>query len=130
MLSGSMVQDRLSDLQIPALPKRRQSAIQPPRLAPVAQLDRALPSEGKGHTFESCRARHFRSPEKKRVSASEASLRDDQNPCLSQLAQGYACGHDPQTRKPSAGAGEARRQPSCLQKLPNEGRSFRKGEST
>ena len=26
-------------------------------LAPVAQLDRALPSEGKGHTFESCRAR-------------------------------------------------------------------------
>lgn len=29
-----------------------------PRLAPVAQLDRALPSEGKGHTFESCRVRH------------------------------------------------------------------------
>jgi hypothetical protein len=28
--------------------------------APVAQLDRALPSEGKGHTFESCRVRHFR----------------------------------------------------------------------
>src|ERR1700720_3168118 len=27
--------------------------------APVAQLDRALPSEGKGHTFESCRVRHF-----------------------------------------------------------------------
>jgi hypothetical protein len=26
--------------------------------APVAQLDRALPSEGKGHTFESCRVRH------------------------------------------------------------------------
>jgi hypothetical protein len=26
--------------------------------APVAQLDRALPSEGKGHKFESCRARH------------------------------------------------------------------------
>jgi hypothetical protein len=25
--------------------------------APVAQLDRALPSEGKGHTFESCRVR-------------------------------------------------------------------------
>jgi hypothetical protein len=25
--------------------------------APVAQLDRALPSEGKGHKFESCRAR-------------------------------------------------------------------------
>ena len=28
------------------------------RHAPVAQLDRALPSEGKGHTFESCRVRH------------------------------------------------------------------------
>ena len=27
--------------------------------APVAQLDRALPSEGKGHTFESCRVRHY-----------------------------------------------------------------------
>ena len=26
--------------------------------APVAQLDRALPSEGRGHRFESCRARH------------------------------------------------------------------------
>ena len=26
--------------------------------APVAQLDRVLPSEGRGHTFESCRARH------------------------------------------------------------------------
>src|SRR5258707_15360941 len=29
------------------------------RNAPVAQLDRALPSEGKGHTFESCRVRQF-----------------------------------------------------------------------
>ena len=27
--------------------------------APVAQLDRALPSEGKGHTFESCRVRQL-----------------------------------------------------------------------
>src|SRR6266478_5876788 len=27
--------------------------------APVAQLDRAPPSEGGGHTFESCRVRHF-----------------------------------------------------------------------
>ena len=26
--------------------------------APVAQLDRALPSEGRGRTFESCRVRH------------------------------------------------------------------------
>lgn len=31
----------------------------PPAQAPVAQLDRALPSEGKGHTFESCRVRHL-----------------------------------------------------------------------
>jgi hypothetical protein len=29
------------------------------RNAPVAQLDRALPSEGKGHTFESCRVRQL-----------------------------------------------------------------------
>lgn len=28
--------------------------------APVAQLDRAPPSEGGGRTFESCRVRHFR----------------------------------------------------------------------
>src|SRR6516225_1642150 len=28
--------------------------------APVAQLDRALPSEGRGHKFESCRARQQR----------------------------------------------------------------------
>ena len=27
--------------------------------APVAQPDRALPSEGRGHRFESCRVRHF-----------------------------------------------------------------------
>ena len=30
-----------------------------PVKAPVAQLDRALPSEGKGRTFESCRVRQF-----------------------------------------------------------------------
>jgi hypothetical protein len=30
-----------------------------PQLAPVAQLDRALPSGGRGHRFESCRARHL-----------------------------------------------------------------------
>src|SRR5262245_25456001 len=28
--------------------------------APVAQLDRVLVSEAKGHRFDSCRARHFR----------------------------------------------------------------------
>src|SRR5690606_38841262 len=27
--------------------------------APVAQLDRVLPSEGRGHRFESCRVRQF-----------------------------------------------------------------------
>ena len=31
------------------------------RFAPVAQLDRVLVSEAKGHRFESCRARHFSS---------------------------------------------------------------------
>jgi hypothetical protein len=39
--------------------KRRRPAIRAGD-APVAQLDRALPSEGRGHRFESCRARHFR----------------------------------------------------------------------
>ncbi len=34
------------------------------RAAPVAQLDRALPSEGRGHRFESCRVRQ--SPRRKR----------------------------------------------------------------
>src|SRR5436305_3609345 len=41
------------------LPPPSQSATSAPN-APVAQLDRALPSEGKGHTFESCRVRHSR----------------------------------------------------------------------
>jgi hypothetical protein len=41
------------------LPRKAQSAKSIPN-APVAQLDRALPSEGKGHTFESCRVRHGR----------------------------------------------------------------------
>jgi hypothetical protein len=29
------------------------------KTAPVAQLDRALPSEGKGHRFDSCRVRQY-----------------------------------------------------------------------
>ncbi len=29
------------------------------REASVAQLDRVLPSEGRGHRFESCRVHHF-----------------------------------------------------------------------
>ena len=28
-------------------------------MAPIAQLDRALPSEGRGHKFESCWVHHF-----------------------------------------------------------------------
>ena len=32
--------------------------------APVAQLDRVLVSETKGHRFESCRARQFKKPPK------------------------------------------------------------------
>jgi hypothetical protein len=39
------------------LPRVRRSGIES-RQAPVAQLDRALPSEGKGRVFESRRARH------------------------------------------------------------------------
>src|SRR4051812_2974194 len=34
------------------------------RSAPVAQLDRALPSEGRGQRFESSRVRHFRADAK------------------------------------------------------------------
>ena len=40
-----------------ALPLAEDSSIQAPR-RPVAQLDRALPSEGKGRTFESYRVHH------------------------------------------------------------------------
>ena len=47
-------------------PRRRVSPIANPAAlayteppAPVAQLDRALPSEGRGHRFESCRVRQF-----------------------------------------------------------------------
>jgi hypothetical protein len=40
------------------LPRVDRSGIKS-REAPVAQLDRALPSEGKGQRFESPRARHF-----------------------------------------------------------------------
>ena len=40
------------------LPLRAVSSIEDGQ-APVAQLDRALPSEGKGRTFESSRARHI-----------------------------------------------------------------------
>src|SRR5258708_25891242 len=40
------------------LPRVRLSGIES-REAPVAQLDRALPSERRGHRFESFRARHF-----------------------------------------------------------------------
>ena len=62
--------------QKPSLPKQPGSVIHLPRIAPVAQLDRALPSEGKGHTFESCRARqnshfHYLNAEKRRRSPPE-----------------------------------------------------------
>ena len=51
---------RLSRFGAP-FPIRRKSSNQRRRVAapaPVAQLDRALPSEGRGHRFESCRVRH------------------------------------------------------------------------
>jgi hypothetical protein len=40
-------------------PKETLQSVPNNRKAPVAQLDRVLPSEGRGHRFESCRARHF-----------------------------------------------------------------------
>jgi hypothetical protein len=47
--------------------------------APVAQLDRALPSEGRGHRFESCRVRQ--PPKSSRIGTASAlkrsSRRDD-----------------------------------------------------
>jgi integrase len=46
--------------------------------APVAQLDRALPSEGRGHRFESCRARHLKPPPSwKSFDSLRESLRSD-----------------------------------------------------
>jgi len=47
----------------------RATAIQYAVRAPVAQLDRVLVSEAKGHRFESCRARHSsrRTPLKSRT---------------------------------------------------------------
>ena len=48
--TGRCVAERLRSL--------RSSAVNRPR-APVAQLDRVLPSEGRGRTFESCRARQL-----------------------------------------------------------------------
>lgn len=49
------------DTAHPLLPRRKPSDKRNTLLrhAPVAQLDRAPPSEGGGHTFESCRVRHF-----------------------------------------------------------------------
>lgn len=37
----------------------RRQTLYNPRHALVAQLDRVLPSEGRGHRFDSCRVRHF-----------------------------------------------------------------------
>ena len=51
----ALLRDRAGALR-PRLPLATRSATSA-RNAPVAQLDRALPSEGKGHTFESCRVR-------------------------------------------------------------------------
>ncbi len=42
------------------LKRLQESRRQPSDLAPVAQMDRVPPSEGGGHRFESCRARHLK----------------------------------------------------------------------
>src|SRR6516225_6177661 len=49
---------RLGSGKRPPLPRRQPSAIYTLN-APVAQLDRALPSEGRGQGFESLRARQL-----------------------------------------------------------------------
>jgi hypothetical protein len=75
--------------------------------APVAQLDRALPSEGRGRTFESCRVRHSlgigtlftdkevrTSLERVRHSASASAHRSLYYPCRL-LLPGYGCAPKP-----------------------------------
>ena len=49
--AGSVHFGELRLIRNPALPKQLGSAIQPARLAPVAQLDRALPSEAGKRLF-------------------------------------------------------------------------------
>jgi hypothetical protein len=44
-------------------------------IAPVAQLDRALPSEGRGQRFESSRVRHFLQTSKTKPNGPNASAR-------------------------------------------------------
>ena len=46
--------------------------------APVAQLDRALPSEGRGHRFESCRVRHSLPPRSSAELRGAPSIQADQ----------------------------------------------------
>jgi hypothetical protein len=61
MLHVTAAGDRI----VPATRPRRESSLlavgpcRHDRRAPVAQLDRALPSEGRGHRFESCRVRQL-----------------------------------------------------------------------
>ena len=43
---------------VSAIPLFPVTCVSSSRAAPVAQLDRVLASEAKGHRFESCRARH------------------------------------------------------------------------
>ena len=52
MRAGAMIRSRIPAWTQPASTGRIRS------LPPVAQLDRVLPSEGRGRTFESSRARH------------------------------------------------------------------------
>ena len=63
-------------------------ALGPPR-APVAQLDRALPSEGRGRTFESCRVRH---PASRHYVLSPApGARDDSTAAILVVTEGLRC---------------------------------------
>src|SRR3954452_18053695 len=66
--------------------------------APVAQLDRALPSEGKGHTFESCRVRHSATPCRSAAPLQErcfGGAGDDRNrPAGNRLTSDFSLSHD------------------------------------
>ncbi len=59
--SSRMVEIRVDVISPEQYPTRSRSIL--PNHAPVAQLDRVLASEAKGHRFESCRARQvFKGP--------------------------------------------------------------------
>ena len=57
--TDSGTEKRLERALMPVVTRSKKGLEYAPNAAPVAQLDRVLPSEGRGHRFESCRARQF-----------------------------------------------------------------------